>query len=57
MTEIEPGTILTGDSGAQYVVGDVIGLEPEPDSPCDAESPSYVDGHCRCGVSPRSGPA
>jgi len=54
VSEIEPGTILTGASGARYIVGEAIGLAPDPDSPCDAgPAASYVDGHCRCTVCPR----
>lgn len=55
MSDIETGVILTGDSGAQYIIGEPIGLEPEPGSVCDAEGASYVDGRCRCTVCPRCG--
>jgi len=53
MADLQPGDIITGDSGAEYVIGEPIGLAPEEGTPCDAEHPSMVDGHCRCTVCPR----
>lgn len=41
--------LIEGDA----VIGEPIGLAPEPGSVCDAENASYVDGHCRCIVCPR----
>jgi len=59
VAELEPGSILTGASGAQYVIGGVIGEEPVPGQPCDAHlfggaaSASVLTGGCRCVVCPR----
>lgn len=57
---IEPGMVVTGESGHQYEVGDVIGVFD--DSPCDAslfdEGPPSMspDGRrCRCTVCARCG--
>jgi len=54
---LEPG-VLTGDSGKVYLIGEPIGLAPEPGSVCDAESATILtmpDGstQCRCVVCPR----
>ena len=58
MSDIKPEEItgvLIGDSGRAYLVGETIGLAPEPGIPCDAPSAtvSVVDGSCRCVVCPR----
>lgn len=61
MADIEPGTILTGASGHQYIVGEPIGLAPDPDTPCDAAEwgghPTWDGrtGRCTCTVCPRCG--
>lgn len=53
-----PGEILTGESGEQYELGDLIGTTGAR-TPCDAAefggAPSYADGHCRCIVCARCG--
>lgn len=48
---IWPGEVLTGASGKQYVIGRLIGSQE--DTPCDAETPTMLDGRCRCIVCPR----
>lgn len=56
MSDFKPGDVIKGDSGAEYVLGDAIGLAPESGSACDSDQPaSYVDGHCRCMVCARCG--
>lgn len=53
-----PGDVVTAASGAEYVIGEPIGLAADPDQPCDAPNGgSYMhDGgsvRCRCTVCPR----
>src|SRR5258708_30583845 len=56
--ELLPGTVLTGASGEQYIVGEPIGLGPGPGPPCDAAefggipSINAATGECRRGVIP-----
>ena len=57
MSEIEPGTVLNG----RWILGDVVGLAPDPDKPCDAPDGggAYMTGdgtiRCRCIGCPRCG--
>ena len=51
-----PG-VLTTSHGRHYLIGEVIGLAPEPGAPCDAEGATVnvLTGECRCVVCPRCG--
>ena len=51
-----PGVLRT-DSGRTYLIGEAIGLAPEPGSECDAarfgSPPTMLGDRCRCTVCPR----
>lgn len=55
---LKPGDVLKGASGAEYVIGGLIGTAAGPGSECDAPdggSYMFADGsmRCRCVVCPR----
>lgn len=54
--DLRPGDTIRGASGAEYVLGRVVGMAPSPGDACDAPGASVApDGRCRCVVCPRCG--